>query len=123
MIHLFQTKNIKLHSGSRSDWKIECDALTDDDLETLAKLISKKVKFGQVIGIPKGGVRLEGALIKYVTKSPILLLVDDVLTTGNSMNKYKREIERKTGKTVMGMVIFARNRPPDWVRAIFTYWK
>ena len=39
--NLFQTANFILNSGVPSTFKIECDALTDEDIETFALLISK----------------------------------------------------------------------------------
>ena len=61
-MNLFQRGDITLHSGGKSDFKIECDALTDEDVETLAYLISKKYKFNMVCGVAEGGLRLEEAL-------------------------------------------------------------
>lgn len=40
-VHLFQRKDFKMHSGGVAHYKIECDALTDEDLKTLAWIISK----------------------------------------------------------------------------------
>lgn len=50
-MNLFQTGNFKLHSGKTSNFKIECDALTDEDLETFAKLISEEFNFCATIGV------------------------------------------------------------------------
>jgi len=36
-MNLFQFGDFSLHSGSKSKWKIECDALTDEDVEALAQ--------------------------------------------------------------------------------------
>lgn len=118
---LFQQKNITLHSGVKSDFKIECDILTDSDIETLAYLISQKFEFSYVYGIPNGGIRLKEALSKYCDPKHTnkRLLVDDVLTTGGSMEDWKRSFD---GVPVQGVVIFARGKCPDWVTPIFQMW-
>ena len=120
MINLFQQGKFKLHSEQESDWKIECDALTPADWETLAKLIDKRCRFSLVYGVPSGGALLARALFKYQTEDsrfPILL-VDDVLTTGKSMQQGRLALGNNE---VIGCVVFARCTPPDWVHALFQY--
>ena len=117
-MNLFQLGNFVSHAGNELEWKIECDALTDDDWECLAKMISEKTEFGSVYGIPRGGTKLADALQKYCKPNhPIRLVVDDVWTTGKSM----RDVMKKGD---MGFVIFARERiqfnPDNYVRALFT---
>ena len=113
---LFVKKDWRMHSGGTAHYKIECDALTDADLECLAWLIAQKAPFSEVYGVPKGGERLAEKLNKFKQPGGIKLIVDDVLTTGNSMN----EAKRKLGWTdAVGVVIFARGACPDWVRPIF----
>lgn len=114
---IFKKMNLTLHSGAKSDFKIECDALDDEDIETIAYLISKKVNFRKVIGVPNGGIRLQKSLEKYITDG-LILIVDDVLTTGKSME----EMRNKEGKETIGVVIFARNKCPDWITPIFQMW-
>ena len=45
------------------------------------------------------------------------MIVDDVLTTGGSMDEFKEEHFKD--KKVVGWVVFSRNRPPDWVNVLF----
>lgn len=113
-MNLFQQGNFILHSGGKSGWKIDCDALTDMDWDTLALMISERCKFGAAIGIPRGGVKLAEALKQYITEGETLI-VDDVLTTGTSM---ERERQRQGGKPT-GFVVFARDKCPDWITALF----
>ncbi len=40
-MNLFIKKDWEMHSGKKSDFKIECDALTDEDIKTIAHLISR----------------------------------------------------------------------------------
>ena len=124
MIGLFKKGRIKLHSGKISNFKIECDALTDEDLDTLAFLVSKKVKFGNVTGIARGGLRFAKALRKYETPNdPRFLIVDDVLTTGSSMEDLKKYVICDLSSNIIGVVIFARGKCPKWVTPIFQMWK
>ena len=123
---LFQQGNFELHSGEQSTWKIDCDALTDEDLGTLARIISDYLalsaqysEFGKVVGIPRGGLRLAQALEAYITPGcPLTLIVDDVLTTGQSMEAVRMFIGREE---CLGVVLFARNPCPPWVRAVFKF--
>jgi len=118
-INLFQLGKFMLHSGKKSLWKIDCDALTDEDYEVLAYIVAKewKLHYMKVITIPTGGNRFANKLKRYETWnwSDPILIVDDVLTTGNSFEVVKKE----EVKEVIGVVIFARGQCPDWVRPIF----
>ena len=111
-MNLFERKTFNSHSGLPLQWKVECDALTDKDLSTLAFLVSLKFQFGTVIGVPTGGLRFAAALQPYCTSGP-RLVVDDVLTTGNSIMEYKEFDDD------IGVVIFSRGICPDWVTPIF----
>jgi hypothetical protein len=110
---MFKYKTFTAHSFAQLYWKIECDDLTSEDIKALACIIANAFKFGSVIGIPKGGQRLAEALLPFCEEGYPLLVVDDVLTTGTSMNEYY-----KPG--AIGVVIFARGPCPDWVNPIFT---
>lgn len=117
-MNLFQLGNFVSHAGRELEWKIECDALTDEDWECLAKMISERCAFGSVYGIPRGGVKLQKALEKYAeTNNPFRLVVDDVYTTGKSMREEMKHND-------IGFVVFARKRidfdPERYVRALFT---
>jgi orotate phosphoribosyltransferase len=118
MINIFQHGHFTLHSGSRSAFKIECDALTDDDWKSLAFIISKRIKFREVHGIPKGGLHLEYHLSQYSTHNELdpYLIVDDVLTTGNSMIQKRNELN---SDNVIGLVVFSRDNCPSWITPIF----
>lgn len=116
---LFQSGKYQLHSGDSSFWKIECDALTDDDLETLARVIANRVgPFMAVVGVPTGGERLANALRPWATMQfSSVLICDDVLTTGASMEQMREQYPR-----AKGVVLFARNPPPEWIQAVWTLW-
>ena len=118
-MNIFQLGKFQLNSGKISDFKIECDALTDEELDCIAFLLSKRLpSFGSVEGIPTGGLRLAAAMQKYVTTGPILV-VDDVWTTGGSFTRYwhKLEDEKRASfwSPVLCAVIFSRNPhyPPE----------
>jgi hypothetical protein len=104
----------KLHAGGTSSYKVECDALTDADLECVAfMLVEILPAFGSVEGVPTGGLRLAEKMKKYATEGP-LLIVDDVLTTGTSMER------QREGRDAIGAVIFARQVGPPWVTPLWT---
>lgn len=110
---LFIQGGFRLHSGALSAWKIECDNLTDEDIETLALMLSEALpRFGSVEGIPRGGLRIAEAMEPYVTTGPPLI-VDDVLTTGRSME------EKRAGREAIGAVLFQRGPGLPWVSPLF----
>lgn len=113
---MFDTKDFIMHSGAEGTWKIECDNLTDSDLDTLVRVITRKIRFSEVYGIPTGGHRLADRLRKHTIPNSCLLIVDDVLTTGNSMEEAKKKFGRLN---TTGVVIFARTKPADWIHPIF----
>jgi hypothetical protein len=71
-------------------FKIECDALTDDEIEDIARIASPRLgPFGAVVGIPRGGIRLAEHFSEFIDpNSKEILVVDDVWTTGKSMIDY-----------------------------------
>lgn len=117
-VSLFQRGDFNLHSGGSSNWKIDCDALDDTSIECLAWMVSTRMTFRSVYGIPTGGVRLAEALAKYTRRESDtdMLIVDDVLTTGRSM---REACERFLKLNCMGVVIFARGAVPSWVMPLF----
>lgn len=114
---LFQLGIFKLHSGEHSPYRIDADALTDDDIEAVAYMLRLRLPtFGSVEGVPNGGLRLAAAMQKYARAvGAPLLICDDVYTTGGSMKAHRG------GREAIGAVIFAR-RPVTlpWVMALFT---
>lgn len=112
---LFELGDFRLHSGEQSAWKIECDALTDADLKALASRAASRIDFGDVLGVPRGGLRFAAALRPYVKHGHHpMLIVDDVLTTGRSVQEL-----RQKHPGAIGLVIFSRGICPPDVRAIF----
>lgn len=102
-MNLFMLGDFTLNSGVKSRWKIECDALTDDDWLGLAELIRIIVgPFSNVIAVPRGGNKLCDVVMDFdtVERAP-LLIVDDVFTTGGSL---KRLIDRLPGPFCDGIV-------------------
>lgn len=120
-MNLFRTGLFELSSGRTSSYKIDCDVLGQGDLLALAELIRSLLTqpFGRVLGIPRGGLRLAEALTPLCAPgSDTLLLVDDVLTTGASMEKARAGLD--DGRTqIQGAVLFARGPCPYWVKAVF----
>ena len=100
------------------------DVLSDEDWSTICKMILEvSSPFHSAIGIPRGGVKLGELLNEHATgkeEDPICI-VDDVLTTGKSMEHFLslRGIEGKRVMPAIGWVVFARNKPPHWCKALF----
>ena len=114
-MNLFIRDDFISHAGLPLTWKVECDALSEDDYEALAKIVSEKIKFKDVIGIPRGGIPFENALKQYASNdvNAPLLICDDVYTTGTSMREVYQE-------GAIGIVVFARNEiTDDWIKAIW----
>jgi hypoxanthine phosphoribosyltransferase len=114
---LFQFGWFASHSGFQLPWKFDSAALSDGSIDALARLISGKIVFGAVYGIPRGGERLAEALCPSATAGYPLLIVDDVLTTGRSMREARA---RLTVDRPIGVVILARGECPDWVWPILS---
>ena len=116
MRNLFQSGQFVLSSGAVSPWKIECDALTEHDVETIAAMLFPVLMpFSSVEGVPQGGLRLAEAMRVYQSAGEGgLLIVDDVLTTGGSMER-----QRRGRAMAQGAVIFARQRPQPWITPLF----
>lgn len=133
-MNLFEQGNFILHSGQKTNFKIECDALTDKDIKTLALLISERYVFGKVFGVPRGGTRLANALQTHCNlhHTAYSLIVDDVITTGTSMEKYRQvlaqrpaelnEVDDYVAPEFIGVVLFARGVCPYWITPIFQMW-
>ncbi len=120
---IFQSGDFTLSSGAVSSFKIDCDAFNDADLKTLAALIAKLVgPFGYVRGVPTGGLRLADALKKHQIDDRPFLIVDDVLTTGVSMDKKRTELMTfwdEPESSFVGAVVFARGPCLSWIKAVF----
>ena len=117
-MNLFVKEDFISHAGNPLTWKIECDALSDDDWACIAHMIVEREMrpFSKVIGIPRGGKKLEEALQPYVSFGiyPVLV-VDDVWTTGTSFEEFtqiqtiKQELDECGW---FGWAAFARNPIP-----------
>lgn len=117
--HLFVDGDFVAHSGDTLGFKIDCDALADADLATLARQFANSAKFGEVVSVPRGGDRFAAALRKHCTAGPTLI-VDDVLTTGRSMEQARRRVPGLSAySAAIGVVIFARGPYPKWITPLF----
>lgn len=114
---LFRLGAFTLASGGTTRFKIDCDALTAEDWEALAALAADCLPpFGAVEGVPTGGLAFADALRPYATGGP-LLIADDVLTTGSSMERLRGSRE------TIGVVAFSRAPywapTPRWITPLF----
>lgn len=112
---LFKSGDFILPTGERTDWVINCDSLTDEDMQTLARIAADLLPpFGAVIPVMRNGPRFAQALTRYTQEGGRLLIAEDVVTTGNSME------EIRDGRDCLGIAIFARRPPPVWITALWT---
>lgn len=112
---LFQVGSFALSAGMKSWWKLDCDALSQQDWGAIMSLACRLVgAFGSVEGVPRGGLKLAD-MLRYDREAGYpLLIVDDVLTTGASMER------QRAGREAKGFVLFARGPCLPWVKALFT---
>ena len=114
-MNLIKYGNFRSAAGLDLTWKIECDALSDDDFGNIAKIAAPVLHpFSAVSGVPDGGGRLACAFGDFLTETGPLLVVDDVWTTGKSM--------RDLAGTILGwkgFVIFARGETPPNITSFF----
>lgn len=113
---LFNLGDFVLHSGARSGFKIDCDALADEGIKALAAMIRQMVgEFCSVEGVPTGGLRLATALQPLCGRRMCHLIVDDVLTSGASMEQARQAHggQGPAGRPgIVGAVVFARDQCP-----------
>jgi hypothetical protein len=103
MGNLFQSGQFKLNSGKVSNFKIECDALTQEDIDTFALLISQKYKFKEVVGVPTGGIRIEDALKKGYKLKLSSLEIKEILDRESDDLQHFILYETPTGNLVIGV--------------------
>ena len=118
-MNLFESGLFTLSSGKKSAWKIECDALTDVDIKTIALIFSEMLPpFCFTEPVMPGGERLAMALERYTSPNGVALIVDDVLTTGRSMESQRAG---RPLSLVRGAVIFSRaDKCAEWITPLFT---
>jgi orotate phosphoribosyltransferase len=123
-MNLFQLGDFTLNSGAKSSWKIDCDAFSDGDWQALAQMISEMVApFQSVEGVPRGGLELARCLNRFRSAMGRHLIVDDVLTTGGSMERLRqKELKNpyytQNGTAIIGAVVFARGPCPAWIAPV-----
>jgi hypothetical protein len=112
---LFHIGAFELRNGQHSPFDIDCSVLTGWDISVIGQMMLDVLPlFGEVEGVSRSGLRLAEYLQHYVTEGDYpLLIVDDVLTTGISME------EHRAGRYACGAVIFARGPCPEWVTPLF----
>lgn len=121
---LFRNEPFVSAAGRSLGWKIECDALTDDDWKCVAAIVGLRMRFERVHGVPSGGRPFAEALRPYCTPNTRrLLIVDDVFTTGKSITQFMNELTEDWRPPydwkVQGLVLFARAPTPAWVEAVW----
>lgn len=121
MISLFRSGSFLLHAGGTSDFKIDCDALSDKDIKVLAAQLAKRLPTFRinVYGVPRGGLRLAVAMEQYGRVEGPRLVVDDVYTTGTAIHDYASYQCLAPGEWI-GAVLFARSPTPPHIIPLFS---
>jgi len=118
---LFVDEDFISHAGLQLGWKIEMDALYENDWRCLAKMILEYEKrpFRKAVGIPRGGKRLGNILNESATGNPDdpVLIVDDVYTTGTSFREYM--IEHYPDDKTICWAVFARDVVSGPINVLF----
>jgi len=116
MSNLFRLESFVSAAGLHLPWKIECDALTDNDWKCIAWYGETVCSpYYKVMGVPSGGVKLSDAMSSRTeVSSNLVLIVDDVWTTGKSMNEFREK--NNIHSNWIGFVAFARSPVPDNVK-------
>ena len=103
-MNLFQSGQFKLHSGGESSLKIDCNALTDEDWATVARVVAQQIPFRYAIGVPTGGLKFAEALNKYRNDEAMLdtyepyyvgLPAEQALKAGKTVQELKKEFITK----------------------------
>lgn len=120
-MNLFQEGAFEARSGVLP-WKVECDELTAADWAWAAARVAERYWIRYIHVVPRGGLKFARALSQYQDRAgEHTLIVDDVLTTGDSMEKARRQCTLK-GFPCVGIVMFARIRPASWIEPIWQFW-
>ena len=127
-MNLFQDGDFTSHAGLPLKWKLECDAITDDEWRCLAKMVMdyQTRPFYKAVGIPRGGLKFAEAMNEYASDNDTdqIMICDDVFTTGTSMLDFiKEEYPMWSMGQGYRWVAFARkpsNVNPYHTRALFT---
>ena len=108
----------ELHSGGTSHFKFEADALSEQAIVGAALwLLPTLGAFGSVEFVPSKSNLvpqwMAETFLPYVKAgAKPVLICDDVLTTGASME------EKRAQRLGVGAVIFARDPAPHWIHAL-----
>jgi hypothetical protein len=130
---LFQFGWFASHSGFQLPFKVDCDHWTDADLAEVAKFLQWKFAFSEVHAVPSdeapprtpAGPRLARIMresCQFAEGYPPMI-VDDVLTTGRSMEEFRATVMRnRPAVTPIGFVLVSRAPrdggavgQPNWV--------
>lgn len=122
MRNLFYFGDFTLHSGEKSNFLIDVNALSDEELTAVAQYaLGFLSPYRWVVPILQGGLRFANALAPFADKnSQSVLIVDDVYTTGKSMEEALRILDGYP-HPVWGVVLFSRAAAtPNWIYSCFT---
>jgi hypothetical protein len=126
---MFEYGAFRSHSGLILPWKLNCDDFTDRDWDCVSRIIARKFAYAKVFGVPTGGLKMAEACNRFTAEGYPILIVDDVLTLGSSIEEQRAKAKRDyPGVPTFGVTVFSRqplpgafnDGAPKWVWTICT---
>jgi len=108
---LFRNMDFLSSAGLELQWKVVCDDFDDKDWQWCASRVAETFYFKEVHGVPTGGNKFAEALLPYCNyEARFTLVVDDVLTTGKSMENTMATLEKTDPYIALQCIaVFSRN--------------
>ena len=114
---MFRLGEYKSRSGRMLPYKVECNDLTYEDMIAIADHIKRNYEFGAIYAMSENMIPITKMLKEHMSCHRTILVLDDVLTTGETFKTFKNTYKGKFD--IIGVVIFARGKCPSWVKPIW----
>ena len=126
---LFQWGRFNSSAGKQLNWKFDCDFLTDGDWEALGRMAWEKMDDRAGLDFVPADDKKSGNANKFAAaiaacggliKPTFPCIVDDVWTTGKTMETKKRQLVKlgHNANKIIGVVVLARGPYPAWVKPV-----
>ena len=123
--HLFRMGMFLAKSGGMTPWTIACETMNENDWYWAARMVRDRYEFRKVFAL-SGGFEFQKQLETMITpEADTVLIVDDLLVNVEDFEHSAGHIRLNTEyglNQIVGICLFARVKPPGWVRPIFQFW-